>query len=43
MPDKLIGCFAVLFRLCNDPNSLQRRLGCLSRQRAGEKKPAEDQ
>jgi hypothetical protein len=42
MSDKVIGCFAVLFRLCRDPSSLQRRLGCLSRQRAGENKPGRD-
>ena len=42
MSDKVIGCLAVLFRLCRDPSSLQRRLGCLSRQRAGENKPRRD-
>jgi hypothetical protein len=28
--DKVISCFAVLFRLCRDPSSLYRRLGCFS-------------
>jgi len=42
MPDKVIGGVAVLFRLCRDPSSLQRRLGCRSRQRAGQNKPGRD-
>src|SRR5215831_14440655 len=39
MSDKVIGYFAVLFRFCRDPSSLQLRFGCLSRQRIDKDKP----